>query len=150
MFGSVSTTPSYYNLLNPSSKSNSSSGSSVLDAISSAIDAASIADHAVSDLSDSVTLSPAVQSLLDGLSSGGTGIVGAWVGGTSSSGNLILSAAAKAAMKQAYATISAAAYNAASTRASANAIAANPMDKVINAYHSALNGDPVTTTTTEA
>lgn len=150
MVGSVSTTPSYYSLLNPSSGGNSKTGSSVLDAISSAIDAATIADGAVDDANEAVSLSPTVVNLLNQLNGGGTGIPGALLGGTSSSSNLILKAASKAAMKQAYASIAEMAYNAASIKKSADSIAANPMDKIIKAYHSALNGELPSGSTTEA
>lgn len=151
MVSSVSTTPSYYSLLNPSS-SGSKTGSSVLDAVSSAIDAATIADGATDDTNEVVNLSPTVVNLLNQLNGGGTGIPGALIGGTSSSSNLILKAASKAAMKQAYASIAEMAYNAASIKRSADSIAANPMDSVISAYRKALSGAaPVTTpTTTEA
>lgn len=149
MVGSVSTSPSYYSLLNPSA-SGSGKTPSVLDAISSVVDASTIGEGTPeNDLEDSIKLSPEVKSLLEGLSGAGTGIAGALIGGTSSD-NLLLNAAAKAAMKQAYASISASAYRAAFSKAAADVVATSPMDKILSAYHSALNGDTKPTTTTQA
>lgn len=150
MVTSVSTTPSYYSLLGPSSSSGDKTPS-VLDAISSVINAAQIGEDTAKEINDAVKLSPEVKALLDQLNGGGTGIPGALLGGTpNNSSNLILKAASKAALRQAYASISAMAYNAATNKVTAEAIASNPMDTVISAYRKALSGAAATGTTTEA